>query len=184
MIFHAKMLSAKLITVLTFAHDYQSENKSRSELAERIANAERNEFSYKYRAADGSKKQGFVTASTVGRYISFLQELKLLDDDFRSQISKNTLRDIEEVYQVFADAAKDILGDKGVGVQKISEISNSILKENNGTLPTLDEIFDALNTDLAAWRFRWLINLYTLGNVSLLRFKQSPLLLSRKYIRS
>jgi hypothetical protein len=181
--FHARMLSARLITVMAFAYDYREEEKSRSGLAETIADAQREEFSYKYRAADQTIKQGFITANKIERYISFLQELKLLDDNFQPQISKKVLRDTEEVYQVFADTAKDVLSEKGIGVQKIAEISNNILRDNDGVLPTVDEIFDLADTNLAEWRFRWLISLYTLGMVSLLRFRQSPLLLPRKYTR-
>jgi hypothetical protein len=182
--YQAGLLSDKLRTVLEVASQYDDEPRSADGLARLIFDAGRGEFSYAYRASDGQIRRGYITPAKIERYISFLQYLGLVTDDFRPSLEAQSLTDLEAIDNLFADTAKGILSEKGVGVQKVAEAASAILKEAAGTLPTVDDIYDHLDTDLARWRFRWLISLYSLGSTSLLRFRQSPLLLPRKYAKA
>jgi hypothetical protein len=182
--YHAALLSDKLRAVLEIAQAYEVEEKTKRGLAELIFESRRIEFSYAYRASDGEIRRGYITPTKIEKYISFLQEIRLLNEDLSLKTDPQLILDEDAFDNFMADTAKDILSENGIGVQKVAEAASKILKDENGTLPTLDEIFDALGTDLAKWRFRWLISLYSLGSTSLLRFRQSPLLLPRKYTRA
>jgi hypothetical protein len=182
--YHAALLSDKLRTVLQYASEYDAEQRSKGDLAKQIFDAERIEFSYAYRASDGQIRRGYITSAKIEKYISFLMDIALLDDDLIPEVDLDQVVNRETIDNLFADTSKDVLSKQGIGVQKVAEAASRILKDDSGTLPTLDEIYDHLETDLARWRFRWLISLYSLGSTSLLRFRQSPLLLPRNYARA
>lgn len=146
-------------------------------LAESIDVAHFPEFVYRYRGPRGVVQDGYASAATIKRYVDFLsEELHLLDKNLRPV---STVDSLEGNYA--ADLAKSRLAEVGAGVTAIKDHALAILQDDKATLPTVTQIYRALSPEVALWRFRWLLALYTLGESSLVKLIQRPLVLPRRY---
>ena len=181
--FHAQQLGIRLISIIQFAKSSTIEDINIDKLAEEIADFQRDEFSYYYRANSGEIIKGYFSPSTISKYIRFAQFLGDLNENLRSEITEVELTDDEKMFNHFSDMAKDILSENGIEINEIISVSEGLLKNDSGDLPTLEDIYESVSPDLAKWKFKWLVYLYTLGESSLLRFVLTPLLLSRKYAK-
>jgi len=181
--YDARRLAQKLTVILQTAEAKQSEELSEDALARIVAEAEHEEFAYFYRTDAGEITRGFTTASTIRRYVSFLGFIELLDDELVPTVSLEDIWDPDRMEKILADRAKDRANEVGIGVKQVAEIAAQLLRGQEGDLPTVDRVYEALDTDLAHWRFRWLMNLYTLGPTSLICWRWSPLLLPREYAK-
>jgi hypothetical protein len=181
--YDAQQLARKLSVILQTAMTHQDEELSEDALARIVAEAEHEEFAYFYRTDAGDVTQGFTTAPTIRRYVSFLGFISLLDDELMPTISSEDISDPDRMERILADRAKDRASEVGIGVKQVAETAAQLLRDEEGDLPTVDRVYEAIDTDLAHWRFRWLMNLYTLGPTSLICWRWSPLLLPREYAK-
>jgi hypothetical protein len=181
---HGELLAEKLAIILQTAMTHKEENLTSRELAQIVAEAEHIEFGYRYRADTGKIEQGYTSEGTIRhQYISFLEFIGLLDQELRPTLSFEVLWDPDRMQRTLADRAKDKLAEVDTGVQKVADVAVRLLTNSQGDLPTVDAVYEALDANLAEWRFKWLMNLYTAGSTSLVCRRWSPLLLPRKYAK-
>lgn len=179
MLYYSIQLAGKLQRILedTLKHNSITDLK---ELAELIADSKHREFSY-FRRSGEEIVQEFTSGGTIKRYVQFLIDLGLLDDELQIQTETSLVTREEELTLALADRAHELLEEHGASAKIIQQRTLAILQDNQPRLPTIKVLHRSLSTDISLNKFRWLVYLYLLNENALIQYWQIPLLVPNDY---
>ena len=179
MLYHAQLLAGKLRRILLFANE-NPDLKNVKALSGKISEGEYKEFSYE-RRSNGETSTHYSKPKTIGRYIRFLEEINLLNEDMTLQLNVEDIQSAADLLEVFSDMAHEKLEERGFDILEVSRVSVEILSNGEPTLPTIEAIFEAFGIQGGLRNFRWLIYLYLLSDVALIQYWQKPLIVPNNY---
>lgn len=179
MLYYSIQLATKLQRILRDALE-ASDVSDINQLAQMIAEKKHQEFSY-LRRSGTEIVQEFTSGGTIRKYVQFLIDLGMLNDELQLQTETSLVTQEEELALAFADRAHEMLEENGASSKIIQQKTLSILQDGEPRLPTMQMLHRSLSTGLSLSKFRWLIYLYLLNEAALIQYWQTPLLLPKDY---